>query len=230
MLMTYEDIVTRIKISVPGLVGTRIGDRWEGHTDNQLRVDVCRRKGRQGYSVLWEYHDGVHKHQFGKNSVTRAVLDEIIEQIVGATTVSIPSRFVESIEDETAAARDPALMEAAKIQEGTFQQEQQTLADDARYLQEQQKQLDQEMREAARLASEQAAYAASAEVTVPQDEAEPQIEAFPGVYGEDTLPDYPSNEAPPEPEAPNEQLDQDVEEPADQGLRPGLDGGGVVPQ
>lgn len=113
-LMTFDQVVARVK-AIPGVGGCLVGEKWEGYTDNQLRVDVFAKKGSPGVTVLWEYHDGEHRHQCGKHSVGRADIDQVVADVTAAAAMAVPGRYVQEVEARTAAERDPALAEAARV-------------------------------------------------------------------------------------------------------------------
>jgi hypothetical protein len=159
-MMSLEQIVARLKSGVPVLEGAMVGDRWEAHSDNQLRVDVFRKSGFPGISVTWEYFDSMsHKHQHGKNSVLTSQINSLVAQIHAASMEAVPGRFIQSIEEDRAQAQaqDPALLEASRIQQEPepldpvitdWQREQMARDEEEQFLDEQQAALDAEMERA----------------------------------------------------------------------------------
>lgn len=111
-LMGLDQIVVKVKAGVLGLEGAKIGDGWEGYTDEQLKVEVYRKTGVPGYTVAWSYCDVVgHDHQFAKYGVTYEQIDDIVAQIAEAAVQAVSDRFVEGGEGR----RDPAIAAMAQI-------------------------------------------------------------------------------------------------------------------
>lgn len=112
--LSFDEVVRAVKAALPKVGGSRIGDdRWEAHTDSQVRIDIFSKRGLPGVSLLWEYHDGKHKHQCGKHSIASDQLAVAVQRIVLADREAVPARFVQEVEEAKAAARDPALLIAA---------------------------------------------------------------------------------------------------------------------
>lgn len=56
---TLAQVVGAAKLGAPELEGPGPADRWEGHTENGLRLWAGREAGRPGYTVRWEYHNAL---------------------------------------------------------------------------------------------------------------------------------------------------------------------------
>lgn len=111
-LMDLDQIVVKVKAGVLGLEGAKVGDGWEGYTDEQLKVEIYRKTGVPGYTVAWSYCDIVgHEHQFAKYGVTHEQIDGIVAQISEAAARAVSDRFVEGGEGR----RDPAIAAMAQI-------------------------------------------------------------------------------------------------------------------
>ncbi len=112
-LMTLADFVRDVLPRVPTLDGVGVGaEKWEGHTDDQMKVEVFRRQGEPGFAVYWAYHDALGElHQCGERSVRRKHVPAIAERLAAAAGSAAPGRFVEAVEYAKAqgAAGDPTL-------------------------------------------------------------------------------------------------------------------------
>lgn len=109
---TLAEVAAALKAGVPGLDGAKAGDRWEGMTGRQLRVDVYARPLEPGVTLAWEFHDGVARHQHARHSVLKVRLPQLAAEIAAADRRAVPSRFVDEVEADVPAA-DPVLALAA---------------------------------------------------------------------------------------------------------------------